>query len=100
MSSLIDKSSAVAEMGNRSATVHMGRKVVGCCGPFRGGIGSPSNTMSPGPRLTSVPSGTLVHLTVWLQYINVTDSDRQDIQRGQDNGPVVFGEPLLVTFAQ
>jgi len=45
-----------------------------------GGAGSPSNTMWPGPRRTSVPSGILIHPTVWPQYTNVTDS--------QDNGPV------------
>jgi len=32
-----DKCSAVAEIGNRLATVDMGRKVGGCCAPFRGG---------------------------------------------------------------
>jgi len=35
--------------------------------------GSPSNTMSPGPRPISVPSGILIHPTVWPRYINVTD---------------------------
>jgi len=34
----------------------------GCCvPPFHGGAGSPSNTMSPGPRPTSVPCGILIH---------------------------------------
>ena len=46
-----------------------------------GGPGSPSNTMSLGPRPTSVTSGILVHETVWPQYTRVTDdrgqSDRQ-----------------------
>ena len=59
------------------------------------GAGFLSNTMSPGPRPTSVPtvpSGMLIHPTFWPQYINVTD--RQDI------GPVACGEPLLVTVAQ
>jgi len=32
-----------------------------------GGAGSPSNTMLPGPRPTSVPSGILIHPTVWPQ---------------------------------
>jgi len=36
----------------------------GCCAPFRGGAGSPSNTVSPGPRSTSVPSGILMHPAV------------------------------------
>jgi len=30
-------------------------------------IGSPSNTMWPGPRATSLPSGILIHPTVWPQ---------------------------------
>jgi len=53
------------------------------------------NTMSPGPRPTSVPavpSGILIHPAFWPQYTNVTD--RQDI------GPVAYGEPLLLTVAQ
>ena len=53
----------------------------GCCVPFRGGAGSQSNTMSPGPRPTSAasgidPSGRLA--TMHQRY-------RQD---RQDNGPV------------
>ena len=42
----------------------------------------PSNTVSPGPRLTSVPSFILTRPTIWPQYTNVTD--RTDIQTGQD----------------
>jgi len=38
----------------------------GFCAPFRG-AGSPSKTMSPGPRPTSVPSGILIHAAVWPQ---------------------------------
>ena len=44
------------------------------------GAGSPSNTMSPGLRPTSVPSGSLIHPTIWPQYTNITDR--------QDNGPI------------
>ena len=54
-----------------------------------------SNTMSHGPRTTSVPtvsSGILIYPAFWPQHINVTD--RQDI------GPVAYGEQLLVTVAQ
>ena len=32
---------------------------------FLGRAGSPSNTKSPGPRPTSIPSGILVHPAVW-----------------------------------
>ena len=54
----MDKCSALAEMGDRLATIDMGRKVgrvavllsVGEVGP---------HTMSPGPRPNSVPSGSL-----------------------------------------
>jgi len=81
---MLKKSSTVAEMGDRLATTDMGlkvegRKVRGCCVPppfFGGGAArSPSNTVRP----ISVPSGILIHPTVWLQYKNVTDrTDRQD----------------------
>jgi len=52
-----------------------------------GGAGSPSETMSPGPRPTSVSSGILIHPTVWPQYINVTD--RQTGQRSCSIGQTV-----------
>ena len=42
-------SSAVAEMGNRLTIINMDWKVGGCCAPFRGGAGTPSNTMWLGP---------------------------------------------------
>jgi len=49
-----------------------------------GAAGSPCNTMSPGPRPISVPSGILIHSAVWTQYTKVTDmTDRQT-----DNGPI------------
>jgi len=63
----INKCSAVAEMGDPLATIHMGRKGEGCCVPFGRGAGSPSNTTSPGPRPTSVPSGILIHPAIWPQ---------------------------------
>jgi len=56
------KSSVVAEMGDCLATIDICRKMGGYCAPFRfGGAGSPSNTMSPGPRPTSIPSSILIH---------------------------------------
>ena len=42
--------------------------------------GSPS-TMSLGQRPTSVPSGILIHETVWPQYTRVTDDRRQTTDR-------------------
>ena len=45
-----------------------GRKIGGGSAPFFGrGAGSPSNTMLPRPRPTSVPSGILSHRAVWRQ---------------------------------
>jgi len=61
--------SAVAEMGDHLATIDVGRKL-GVV-PFLGrGAGSASNTMSPGPRPTFVPSGILIHPTNWPQQIH------------------------------
>jgi len=38
--------------------------------PFlRRRAGSPSNTKSPGPRPTSIPSSTLIHPAIWPQQI-------------------------------
>ena len=83
------KSSAVAEMGDRLATVVVGRKVGG--GLLRHVQGSwvPSNTNWPGPRPTSVPSGILIHPTVWPQYTNAT----RQTGRQTNNGPIAHGEP-------
>jgi len=61
----MNKSSAVAEMGDR-ARAKWAEKW-GCYAPFCGRAGSPSNTMSPGPRPTSVSSGILMHPAVWPQ---------------------------------
>jgi len=61
------KSSAVAEMGDRLATTDMGRKWGGAAVGSWVLTGSPSNTMWPGPSPTSLPSGILIHPTVWPQ---------------------------------
>jgi len=57
-----------------------------------GGAWSLSDTMSPGPKLISLPIATLIRPVVWPQYTNVTDrQDRtgQDRQNRQaDNGPI------------
>jgi len=58
----VNKSSAVAELGDRLATTDMGRKVgreLLC--PDLGGAGSPTNTMWRGPRTTSKPSDIPIH---------------------------------------
>jgi len=67
---LIDfnKSSAVAEMADRLATTDMGPKWREAVPVFLvGGAGSLSNTISPGQRPTSLPSGILIHPDVWPQ---------------------------------
>jgi len=61
-------------MGDRLATIYKGRKL----GPAvslwrRRGAGSPSNTMSPGPRSTFLRSGILIHPAVWPQQTWVED---------------------------
>jgi len=49
---MANKSSAVAEMGDRLATIDMGRKEGGCCAPFGGeGVGE------LGPNLTQCRLG-------------------------------------------
>jgi len=144
------KSLAVAVMNDRLDAIDMGREVRNCCAPFSGGAGSPSNTMSPGPKPTSivhpdssnhlatidmgrglyerrlacvrkrqkfrraavtfsvgggaglpsntmwpgprprsVPSGILVHPTVWPQYTNVKDR-QADRQRSDSIGRTVL----------
>ena len=58
-----NKSSAVAEMGDR-ATIDMGRLEGGCCAPI---VGSPSDTMWLGPSSTSIPGDVFIHPAVWPQ---------------------------------
>jgi len=56
----------------------------GCCAPFPGGSWVPiCNTVSTGPRPTSIPTGILIQPTDWPQYTNVTDrqTDRQTDNR-------------------
>ena len=50
------------------------------CAPL-GGAGSPSNTMWPGSKATSLPSFTLIHPTVRPQYTNVADRQRERTDR-------------------
>jgi len=64
---------------SRLATIDMGRKLGAAVYFWGEGAGSPSNTMWPGPRPTSVLSGILIPPTVWPQYINVTNRTGQDM---------------------
>jgi len=75
-------------MGDRLATTDMGRKL-GAVPLWGRRAGFPSNTMWPGPRPTSVPSGILIHAAVWPQYTNV-QAQRQDRTERQDNDPIAF----------
>jgi len=86
---IINKSSAVTEMGDR-ARAKWPKSYGDCHAPFRGGAGSPCNTAPPGPRTISVPSGILIHPTVWSQYTNVTDRQTgQTRQRSRSIGRTV-----------
>jgi len=53
-------------MGNSSHNRH-GTKEGELLYPFSGGAGSQSNTIWPGPRSTSVPSGIFIHPSIWPQ---------------------------------
>jgi len=68
---LNSKCSAIAEMGDRLATIDIWAESWGCGHFFffflGGEVGSPSNTMLPWLRPTFVPSGILIHPTVWRQ---------------------------------
>jgi len=61
---------------------HCGVMAALCSAPFRGGAGSLSNTMSPGPRPTSVQNDTLIHPAV------LATTHQRFIQDRQNNGPV------------
>jgi len=50
---------------SRLYTTVMGQKLGRELSPFLGELGPPSNTMSPRPRPTSVPSGILINPAVW-----------------------------------
>jgi len=62
-----------------------------------GGAGSPSNAMWPGPRPTSVPTGILIHPTVWPQYTNVTRQRDKHTDRQQSDS---IGRTVLQSVAQ
>jgi len=66
------------------------------CPPFwRGGSGSPSNTMSPWPRPTSVPSSILIHPTLCSVTLVYCGQSGQDTQRSDG-----IGRNVLQTVAQ
>ena len=63
---ILCKCSAVAEMGDRLATIDMGQKFGGCA-LLGGGAAFTCNTMRPWSKPTFVPSDTLIHPAVWPQ---------------------------------
>jgi len=72
-------------MGDRSATIDVGRRVGGCCAPFYGESWVPTkHNAAWDEAYTSVPSDTLIHPTLWPQCTNVTD--RQDSERSDGVG--------------
>jgi len=77
---------------SRLATTDMDRKLGGACFFFGGGAGFPYNTMWPGTRDTSIPSGISIHHVVWPQYANVTDrqnrQDRTERQRSEKSDSI------------
>jgi len=64
--SMLNKSSAVAEMGDCGHNKH-GPKKEGAAVHLSQRARTPSNTMWPGPRSTSVPSGVFIHPAIWPQ---------------------------------
>jgi len=81
---------------HRDASSHLGtvENWGGGSAPFLGrGAASLSNTKSPGLRPTSVPSGILIHPSVWPRHHRQLET-RQDRQDRTDNGPIGYGEPF------
>jgi len=50
-------------------------------------VGSPSNTKSPGPRPSSIPSGILIHTVIWPQQIWAENWGVAVPLRGGELGP-------------
>jgi len=70
---------------SRLATTDIGRKLEGCASFFGTGAGYPSNTMSLGPRPTSIPSGILILPAGWPQQIWAENWGRTVPLWGRDN---------------
>jgi len=82
-----NKCSAAAEMGDRVRAKWAENCGLLCPSPFfvGGAAGSPSNTMSRGPRPTFLPSGILIHPAVWPQQTWAENCGMgADRQTGQD----------------
>ena len=83
---LFNKSLAVAEMGDRLATIDMGRKAGAAVPLSVGGAESRSNTVWPRPKPTSTPSSILILdpssrldlTTIHQRYRQTGDRQRSD----------------------
>jgi len=75
-----NKCLAVTGMGDRLATIDMGRKL-GAVPRFflGGGARSPYNTMWPEPRPTFVPSGILIHPAVCMPTTDIDQKLRGEL---------------------
>ena len=69
-----NKSSAVAQMGDRGHNRHWPKR--GGAVPLSRSAGNPSNTMWPAPWSTSVPSGVFIHPAVWHNSVGCHSSRR------------------------
>ena len=89
-----NKSSAVAEMGDRGHNRH-GPKRWGAAVPLSRRAGTPSNTMWPGPMSTSVPSGVFIHPVVWPQRTWAKTGGLCPFSRGEAGSPSNTKSPGL-----
>jgi len=67
----------------------------GCCAPFGGAAGSPSNTIWPASRPTSVPSGTLVYPFVYNTPMLQTYKTDRTTARSIRQTVICSGHPKL-----
>jgi len=63
--------SSIVGIGDRGHNRHGPKKGEGAAVPLSRRAETPSNTMWPEPRSTSVPSGVFMHPAVWPQYIGI-----------------------------
>jgi len=82
---------------SRLATIDMGWKLGAV--PLLGGAEFLSNTTSPGPRPTSIPSGILIHPAVWPQRIWAENGGLCPFRGGGAGSPnsVAWAEAYLYT---
>ena len=79
VSLIVYKSSAVVEMGDRLATIDMGRKVGAAVSLSVGALGPHLTQCRLGRAYTSIPNDILIHLTVW-PLLAVSESITEVVQ--------------------